>query len=519
MLYDSVGKRTTLTEPDGYSYTFAYDELNRCTRLRDPNNNVFTAAYDAGGRRTTLLDSSGLTRAYQYDPTGRLTTQIDWNGANPIVTFVDGYDAVGNRTSRVKDGVATTWVYDAAYRLTNQQKSGQAATFVYDNAGNITLKHHEGSSPMTMAYDAANRLVTMQQGSNIGTCTFDANGNMTLERIDAIGVLATWVYDGENRPINELRSSSVRHTYTYEPDGLRRSAFHAGASDIVTFVWDGDDLLNEMIEGGVAARYAVVGGEVLSEKRGAYRYLFVPDPLGSVNHLLDTTPAVAATYVYWPYGEVLSQTGANTHLQFVGALGYYTGTANRVYVRARYYRPDLGRWVTGDPIGYEGGDWNLYRYCRGAPSTCVDPDGRQRVPPGQCAKVYGRRTRRCYECVYHYQIERGGMRHKAACESANAACGTNAPCNIGHFCHDRPPGGGAVPPARSCRGFLDMGLESCYQACVRVRDGLDDAGHLQDCCSDWCERCCRIELGACMDACEAAIHVLMEGLTRAQRRN
>jgi len=124
MLYDSVGKRTTLTEPDGYSYTFAYDELNRCTRLRDPNNNVFTAAYDAGGRRTTLLDSSGLTRAYQYDPTGRLTTQIDWNGANPIVTFVDGYDAVGNRTSRVKDGVATTWVYDAAYRLTNQQKSG-----------------------------------------------------------------------------------------------------------------------------------------------------------------------------------------------------------------------------------------------------------------------------------------------------------------------------------------------------------------------------------------------------------
>ncbi len=46
--------------------------------------------------------------------------------------------AAGNRVSRVKDGVVTTWVNDAEYRLTGQEKSGQAATFVYDNAGNLT---------------------------------------------------------------------------------------------------------------------------------------------------------------------------------------------------------------------------------------------------------------------------------------------------------------------------------------------------------------------------------------------
>lgn len=75
-----------------------------------------------GGNTAPLLD--------------RLTTQVDSNsGGTALVTFVDGYDAVGNRVSRVKDGVATTWVYDAVYRLTNQQKSGQAASFVYDNAG------------------------------------------------------------------------------------------------------------------------------------------------------------------------------------------------------------------------------------------------------------------------------------------------------------------------------------------------------------------------------------------------
>jgi len=53
---------------------------------------------------------------YQYDSVGRLTTQVDSNpGGTALVTFVDGYGAVGNRISRVKDGVAATWAYDAVY--------------------------------------------------------------------------------------------------------------------------------------------------------------------------------------------------------------------------------------------------------------------------------------------------------------------------------------------------------------------------------------------------------------------
>jgi hypothetical protein len=46
------------------------------------------------------------------------------------------------------------------------------------------------------------------------------------------------------------------------------------------------------------------------QKPGANRYLYMPDPLGSVNHLLDMSRNVAGTYVYAPYGEVQSDTGA-----------------------------------------------------------------------------------------------------------------------------------------------------------------------------------------------------------------
>jgi RHS repeat-associated protein len=143
----------------------------------------------------------------------------------------------------------------------------------------------------------------------------------------------------------------------------------------VTFIWDGDDLLNERIEGANAARYAVLDGEVLSEERGASRYRFVPDPLGSVRAVLDTSGSIIATRDYWPYGEVAAQSGGMTAIQFVGALGYFTDTTNRVYIRARHYRPDLGRWVTRDPMAPGEDEASPYEYAGGTPFVAVDPSG------------------------------------------------------------------------------------------------------------------------------------------------
>jgi hypothetical protein len=165
---------------------------------------------------------------------------------------------------------------------------------------------------------------------------------MTEERCDYLGIRATFVYDGEHRCLNELRASGAHHTYTYAFDGLRRSAHMAGTANAISFVWDGTDLLNEYVSGALSGRYLTLDGEVLSEKRGANRYVYGVDPLGSVVRLLDSGLNRAGTYTYWPYGEVLSHTGVDTPLQFVGNLGYYTSTTNRVYWHgAGSYRPDL----------------------------------------------------------------------------------------------------------------------------------------------------------------------------------
>lgn len=155
----------------------------------------------------------------------------------------------------------------------------------------------------------------------------------------------------------------------------------------------------------MAARYLTIDGEVLSEKRGAEKRDYLPDPLGSTAALLDSSQIKSDTFTYWPYGEVRTRTGSTpTPFQFVGTLGYYTdlGT-DRVYVRARIYIPSLGRWLTADPL------WpreDAYGYADLSAVSMIDPFGKKpQKRNGQkgrpSATKNARRARQQYfQCVF-----------------------------------------------------------------------------------------------------------------------
>src|SRR5437870_9649218 len=99
-------------------------------------------------------------------------------------------------------------------------------------------------------------------------------------------------------------------------------------------------------------RYTTVDGEIIAEKRGGVRRLYVPDPLGSTVALLDNTQAQTDTFSYWPYGEERTRTGTTpTPFRFGGTLGYHRDSAPRAYVRARYLDSGKGLWLTTDPLG------------------------------------------------------------------------------------------------------------------------------------------------------------------------
>src|SRR6184192_1481400 len=123
-------------------------------------------------------------------------------------------------------------------------------------------------------------------------------------------------------------------------------------------------------------RYTSMNGEVIAEKRGGVRRLYVPDPLGSTVALLDNTQTQTDTFSYWPYGEERSRTGTTpTPFRFGGPAGYYRDSASRSYVRARHLDVAKGRWATREPGGPIASEPNRYMYVGGRPATVTDPTG------------------------------------------------------------------------------------------------------------------------------------------------
>ncbi len=123
----------------------------------------------------------------------------------------------------------------------------------------------------------------------------------------------------------------------------------------------------------MSVSYATVGGRLVREVRNSVITRYVSDPLGSVVQTRNSAGTLTSSTEFWPFGEVRTSSGSNpSPWGFVGTLGYFADLASRLYVRARYYRTNLSRWMTVDPL------WPrepVYKYGRSSPIEVVDPSG------------------------------------------------------------------------------------------------------------------------------------------------
>ena len=125
----------------------------------------------------------------------------------------------------------------------------------------------------------------------------------------------------------------------------------------------------------MTVRYETFAGELISENRGGTETFYTSDTLGSVIECRDDTGTKTYSAEYWAYGEVRTSTGSNpSPWFFVGTLGYHGVNFTGTYVRARYLRSSLARWMTVDPL------WprqSQYVYADGIPVTLVDRTGQK----------------------------------------------------------------------------------------------------------------------------------------------
>jgi len=107
-----------------------------------------------------------------------------------------------------------------------------------------------------------------------------------------------------------------------------------------------------------------------------YRY-YLYDGLGSTRQLMrHSDQGVSDTYTYEAFGNSMGSTGTTANpYKYVGSLGYYGPTAaggsSLQHLGARYYMPEIGRFLTQDPLGIG----HPYAYCDSNPVAWVDPEG------------------------------------------------------------------------------------------------------------------------------------------------
>jgi RHS repeat-associated protein len=117
---------------------------------------------------------------------------------------------------------------------------------------------------------------------------------------------------------------------------------------------------------------------VLSRSDGTGTRGVLRDGLGSVLALVDSAGVVQTQYTYEPFGATTTSGQANANpSQYTGRENDGTGL---YFYRARYYHPVLQRFISEDPLGFAGGDANLYAYVFNSPTNLTDPSGAV-VPP------------------------------------------------------------------------------------------------------------------------------------------
>ena len=370
--YDADGNRASLTDPNGSVIAYSYTARGQVASIvADGPPPLATFAYDAAGRRTSRTLENGITSTYVYDADGRLTSLT--HGSVETITYT--YDAMHRRTGENRSSApARTFGYDLTGQLIAVNQSASNATFAYDAVGNrTTVTGAPGAGSYT-----ANNLNQYTTAGGVGALTYDANGNL------ATGGGWTYTHNGNSRLVGVAGPGSV--TASFARDGRNRDVKRTINGTTTYLIYDGWNLVAEYDATGVLATRYTHGpqlDEILAKVTTASTTFPLPDALGNTIAVTDASGAVVERVYYSDAfgtptfkdasGTTLAGTSTGTRFLFTGrewlaALALYD-------YRNRTYSAELGRFIQTDPIRFDAGDVNLYRYVANNSTGHIDPYG------------------------------------------------------------------------------------------------------------------------------------------------
>lgn len=403
---NALGRLSRVTYSGGYQ-AFGYDAQGRLA-VREyhfenlVNNQSLVYSYDRLGRETSVThmdgDQNGLTINYkltdngwiraipgyitevEYDPRGLSNKIIYNNGVITQMTYTSGPGRVASQTTtspsaqvmeQVKfnydkmelllssnDSAAggrglQTYKYDALYQLTSAGAGGAnpSSQYSYTNKLNLSRFDEMGSK---MHYDDMlhpNRLAGLElQNLPRFDVPYDNNGN--LLRLPE----KTFSYNAKNELLRFEAADGLRAEYTYDHKGQRVSKKVTDKQGTVTNTFFVGDLVE--IRNSKPAYFIRLGAlRAAIVAYGEKRYVH-GDYLGSSAFFTDDVGTKIAAIAYKPFGNTASSQGMIDFRTF--GVHPFDAESGLFYMKRRYYAPEIGRFITPDPIAIYQPTLNLH---------------------------------------------------------------------------------------------------------------------------------------------------------------
>ena len=331
----------------------------------------YSSTYLKNGQKaeevSTVMDKKGKstkkTAAYTYDMLGRITRETKTGREDISYT----YDANNNRKQMTIGNKTTAYQYNKNDELlrtdtlhTDTEKN-DVVIYKNDKNGNQLAAVNRSEIPAE-AKDTSYIDVDVTLGDN------QLNDNVVNH------------YNALNQ-LTETLTKNYKVSFTYDAEGLRTGKTVNGEKTV--YVWDGDQVVMELSKGGAVQKRYIRGNDLVYADKGenTEKTYYVTDMHGNVVQLLDESGNVTKTYEYDSFGnEVKPEKKDENPYRYCGE--YYDKETEEVYLRARYYEPSVGRFITRDTYTGESNEplsLHLYTYCENDGVNAWDPSGHYKI--------------------------------------------------------------------------------------------------------------------------------------------
>lgn len=383
--FNSDGYMTSYNSPGGNTFDYLYDGHGRPVRVEHQGTAIVpaqNAQYYSNGQLKQLSYGNGLS--YEATLTSRLKplrTFVRHSATNTYVTdFTYSYDDTGLITS-ISDGVDSaenrSYQYDDLNRLIAASGPWGNVAYAYDTNNNLKSKIFTGatSRQVNMTYHGStNRLISYSDSDTTGgvseSYSYDARGNVQDNSRQ------TFTYDRANQPISAT-NNGVSASFVYDANYRRLKQTVNGESIYTIYNQSGAILLRDNVTTGEVTDYIRLGGRQIAEVRNGVREYIFSDHLGTPIVGVDASRNTLWRDSRTPFGERI-QTVSNRSDR-VGYTGHIEDSDLKLtYMKARYYDPVVGRFMSNDPVGFGSGGpayFNRYAYTTNDPVNLTDPTG------------------------------------------------------------------------------------------------------------------------------------------------